>query len=211
MTGDHPPRHEDVLACLGQTDIYLLDQIMRGRITPDMRVLDAGCGSGRNARYLLGQGADLYGVDTDPAQIERVRALAARLGPPASSDRFEVADLANLPFPDRHFDAVVCSAVLHFARDHAHCEAMLGEMFRVLREGGVFFGRLASTIGIETLVRPRGDGWYGLPDGTDRFLVDQSWLEETAGRLGAKLLDPIKTTNVQNLRAMTTWVMEKTA
>ena len=200
---------DPVLAALGRIDIYLLDQIMRGRISPEMRILDAGCGPGRNARYLMSRGADLFGVDADARQIDRIRELAAKCAPELPLDRFSVGDLADLPFADGDFDAVVCSAVLHFARDAAHCESMVDEMWRALKNGGVFFARLATTIGIEALVVPVEHGWYRLPDGSDRFLVDQPWLEAMGERLGATLLDPIKTTNVQNLRAMTTWVLRK--
>lgn len=209
-TPDAPPcGPEALLARFGHIDVYLFDQLLRGRITPAMRVLDAGCGSGRNAHYLLGCGADVHGVDADPAQVERVRALAAALAPGLPRDNFQVGDLARLPFADGFFGAVVCSAVLHFAEDEARFEAMVGEMWRVLAPGGTFFARLASTIGIESRVTPRRGRWHGLPDGSDRFLVDEAYLLAVGEALGARLLDPLKTTNVQNQRAMTTWVLGK--
>ena len=68
---------------------------------------------------------------------------------------------------------------------------------------------LASTIGIEDTVTPLGPGRFRLGDGSERFLVDQAQLLDWTKRLGGRLLDPIKTTNVQNVRAMTTWVVER--
>ena len=56
----------DLLAQFGPIDIYLFDQILRGRIARGMRVLDAGCGSGRNLVYLLREGYEVFGVDADP-------------------------------------------------------------------------------------------------------------------------------------------------
>jgi len=81
-------------------------------------------------------------------------------------------------------------------------------MWRVLARGGLFFARLASSIGIEPLLADTS-GRLRLPDGTDRFVVDERLLLDVTYELGATLLDPIKTTNVQNQRAMTTWVLQK--
>ena len=50
---------------------------------------------------------------------------------------------------DDHADVVMSNAVLHFARDGQQFEAMLRQMWRVLKPGGIFFARLASTIGID--------------------------------------------------------------
>ncbi len=210
MTPADPPcGPKELLAQFGRIDIYLFDQLLRGHITPTMRVLDAGCGSGRNAEYLMRCGADVYGVDTDPEQIQRIRALASDVAPALPLQNFGVASLADLPFPDAQFEAVICSAVLHFAKDEAEFEGMVTEMWRVLGSNGLFFARLASTIGIEGLVTPFRDRWHHLPDGSDRFLVDEDYLMHLGSTLDAVLVDPLKTTNVQNMRAMTTWVLRK--
>jgi hypothetical protein len=86
---------------------------------------------------------------------------------------------------------------------------MLDEMWRVLRPGGMLFCRLASTIGMEGRFRQIEGRRYKLPDGTERFLVDEQMLLDETQRLGGELLDPLKTTLVQNLRCMTTWVVGK--
>jgi SAM-dependent methyltransferase len=194
---------------LGEIDIYLFDQLLRGRITPEMRVLDAACGRGRNLVYLMRSGAEVFGVDTNPVDIREVRSLAARLAPELPVDNFRVERIQDLSFRSDSFDAVICCAVLHFAADEADFEAMLGELWRVLRPGGILFSRLASTIGIEDRVRHIEGRWHVLPDGTDRFLVDEDYLLGLTDRLGATLLDPVKTTNVQGLRCMTTWCLKK--
>ena len=189
----------------GDIDIYLFDQLLRGRIAAGMRVCDAGCGSGRNLVYLLRQGFEVCGNDASPAAIAQVRALADALAPGRMHD-FRTEAIEATSFPDRHADVVIASAVLHFARDAAHFEAMLRQVWRVLRPGGLFFARLASTIGIEGRVTPIGTGRYRLPDGSDRFLVDAAAIEGWTRRLGGALIDPIKTTIVHDQRSMTTWV-----
>lgn len=207
--GDARCPADELVAEFGRIDIYLFDQLLRGRLTLSMRVLDAGCGSGRNAHYLMRRGVDVFGIDADPEQVERIRSLASALESRLPESNFRVGNLADLPFDDGHFHFVICSAVLHFAHDDRHFEAMVGEMWRVLAPGGVFFARLASTIGIEDRVAAGKNRWHTLPDGTDRFLVDEAYVLRITSDLGGQLLDPLKTTNVQNLRAMTTWVVGK--
>jgi len=198
----------DLRAQFGDLDIYVFDQLLRGRLAPGMTLLDAGCGGGRNLVYFLREGFEVFGVDESPSAIDAVRQLAARLAPHLPRDNFQVADVAALPFASPQFDAILCNAVLHFARDEAHFDRMLAEMWRVLRPGGVFFARLASSIGLESRLG-LSRGWCPLPDGTERFVVDEALLASAVERLGAIALDPLKTTNVQNLRCMTTWVLQK--
>jgi ubiquinone/menaquinone biosynthesis C-methylase UbiE len=114
-----------------------------------------------------------------------------------------------MSFADQWFDVVISSAVLHFARDEKHFNAMLSDMWRVLKPGGIFFCRLASSIGIENRIKQIEGRTYLLPDGTSRFLVDESMLIRATHKMGANFLEPIKTTNVQNARCMTTWVLKK--
>ena len=192
----------------GNIDIYVFDQLLRGRITAKMRVFDAGCGGGRNLVYLLRNGFDVCGNDSDPGAIAQVRAMCAVMAPALAVD-FRVETIEHTSFPNAHADVVIASAVLHFARDPGHFEAMLREMWRVLRPGGVFFARLASTIGVASDVVPIGNGRYRLPDGSDRYLVDAAAIDDWTGRLGGTLIDPIKTTVVHGQRAMTTWVAQK--
>jgi SAM-dependent methyltransferase len=194
---------------VGDIDIYLFDQILKGRFRPPMKILDAGCGGGRNLVYFLRAGFDVYGADQNPDAVASVRGLAQMLAPRLPAENFRVAPVEKLPFDDQSFAAVISSAVLHFAADEQQFESMLSEMWRVLAPGGLFFARLASDIGIEAFVEPRGGRRFLLPDGSERFLVDHEMLFNAAARLGATQIEPVKTTNVQNLRAMTTWVLEK--
>ena len=189
----------------GDIDIYLFDQLLRGRVAPGMRVLDAGCGNGRNLVYLIRESYDVYGADADASAIRALRELAPHL----PADHFRVEPIEAMTFDDELADVVISSAVLHFARDPAHFEAMLRGSWRVLRPGGLFFCRLASSIGMADRMRPAGGGRFLLPDGSTRFLVDEAGLAEATRRLGGTLVDPLKTTVVQHQRCMTTWVVRK--
>ena len=193
----------------GQIDIYLFDQLLRGRITPEMTVLDAGCGNGRNLVHLLRQNCTVFAVDASERAVEETYELAQRLAPTTPADRFRVERLEELSFEDATFDAVICLAVLHFARGPIHFDRMLAELWRVLAPGGLLFTRLASSIGLENRIMPLSDGRYRLPDGTDRYLVDEARLLKTTTRLGGRLADPLKTTNVHGQRCMTTWSVWK--
>src|SRR6478735_1131069 len=148
----------DLSEQFGNIDIYVFDQLLRGRIRPGMRVFDAGCGGGRNLVYLLRHGYEVCGNDADPGAIARVTALAASLAPvsaaagrhgeasrkltddsseaseggPGRTFDFRVEPIEQTSFPDAHADVVIANAVLHFARDEAHFAAMLRQMWRVL-------------------------------------------------------------------------------
>ena len=189
----------------GAIDIYLFDQLLRGNISPGMKIFDAGCGTGRNIVYLLREGYQVFGADPDPSAVEAVR----RLAPHLPAENFRVESVEANSFPDAFADVVICNTVLHFARDDDHFRAMLNGCWRTLKPGGLFFSRLASSIGSERLLKPLGGKRYLMGDGTERHLVDDTSLMQWTAELGAQLVDPIKTTVVQNLRSMTTWVLRK--
>ncbi len=193
----------------GQIDIYLFDQILRGRIAPGSRVLDAGCGGGRNIHYLLNAGYDVSAADADPNAISEVMRLAADLNASLPPTNFRREPVEAMSFEDESMDAVLSIAVLHFALSDEQFEAMLASIWRVLKPGGLFFCRLASNIGMEFRMVQKKGRRHLLPDGTERYLVDEALLMEWTNRLGAVLLDPLKTTIVQNQRCMTTWAIRK--
>lgn len=199
----------DLRAQFGLIDIYLFDQLLRGRLRPPMRVVDAGCGSGRNLVYLLQSGYDVFAVDQDGAAVDAMQALAADLAPALPASNFRVEPIENMTFPDAFADVVLSNAVLHFARDDEQFDGMIRGMWRVLKPGGLLFARLASNIGMEGRVRRIAGRRHLLPDGSERYLADEALLLGLTGELRASLLDPIKTTIVQDQRCMTTWVVRK--
>ena len=197
----------------GNIDIYLFDQLLRGNIAPGMRVLDAGCGGGRNLVYLLREGYEVFGVDASAEAVQHVRSVAATLAPGLDAGNFRVEAIEAMSFPEEFADVVISNAVLHFAGDDAHFEMMVRAMWRVLRPGGMLFCRLASTIGMEFAGAsgPIEGRRFRMPGGMKWYLVDQELLMGTTENLGGELVDPLKTTVVQGSRCMTTWVVRKRA
>ena len=191
----------------GNIDIYLFDQLLRGNFAPGMRVVDAGCGGGRNLVYLLREGYECFGVDASEEAIAYVRAMAGRLASKLPPGNFRVEAIEAMSFADGFADVVVCNSVLHFARDDAQFNGMVREMWRVLRPGGLMFCRLGSTIG-KSFERVTGRRFL-MPDGQEWSLVDEGMLMGLTASLGGRLVDPLKTTVVQGSRCMTTWVVRK--
>ena len=198
----------DLQDWFGAIDIYLFDLVLKGRITPEMKLLDAGCGGGRNLTYFFRTGFDVSGVDQSAAAIAEIQALAAALAPNLPAENFRLEAVEKMSFDDAAFDVVLSSAVLHFARDENHWREMVGEMWRVLKPGGIFFARLASNVGIDGIRLIEGRR-YHLPDGSQRFLVDEEMLLRETESLGGQWLEPFKTVVVHHQRAMSNWVLRK--
>jgi tellurite methyltransferase len=193
----------------GQIDIYLFDQLLKGRIAPGMRILDAGCGNGRNLVYFLREGYEVYAADADPQAVESVRSLARTFAPALPASNLRVEPVEQMSFDDACADVVISNTVLHLASDDAQFEAMLLGSWRVLKPGGLFFCRVASLIGMESQFKRIQGRRFLAPDGAERYLVDAALLASLTERLGAEMLEPLKTTVVQNQRSMTTWVLRK--
>jgi len=191
----------------GHIDIYVFDQILRGNIAPGMRILDAGCGYGRNLVHLLREGCEVFAVDASVEAVEHVRALAEQLAPNLPATNFRVLPIEKMDFPDNLADVVICNSVLHFARDEAHFLAMLEHLWRAVRPGGMLFCRLGSRIGMN-FERLRGN-IFRINDGSEWFLVDEAELMKMTQQMNAIMVDPLKTTIVQDHRCMTTWVLRK--
>lgn len=197
----------------GNIDIYVFDQLQRGNIAPGMKVLDAGCGGGRNLVYLLREGCEVFAADASAEAVAHLRLVASSLAPNLPPENFHVETVEAMSFPDQFVDVVISNAVLHFARDDDHFEAMVHSMWRKLRPGGLFFCRLASTIGLEHnhLIQQIAGRRFLMPSGMEWYLVDEALLMRLTKELGGELVDPLKTTVVQGVRCMTTWVVRKRA
>lgn len=206
MTGT---AYDDLQRCVGSTDVYLLDQIVKGRLASQHRVLDVGAGGGRNMRWPLQAGCDVWAVDRNEESIAHLVGLAQELGITLPADHLQVATLPDLPFDNAWFDVVVCIAVLHFAPHHAAFNAMTHELWRVLKPAGMLFVRTATDVGMGTSVQRDADGRAHLPDGSDRYVVTDGQLQDLTTSLGATLLEPIKTVVVHGQRAMSTWCIKK--
>jgi SAM-dependent methyltransferase len=172
-----------------------------------MRVLDAGCGYGRNLVYLLQEGYEIFALDAGAEGVAYVRRMSESLGAGLPEGNFQVGLIERMPFEDALVDVVICNSVLQFARDDGHFRKMVAELWRVLRPGGMMFCRLGSRIGMD--FEPVGGNRFLVGDGSAWFLVDEAMLMELTAELGGELVDPLKTTVVQGNRCMTTWVARK--
>lgn len=195
---------------LGNIDIYLLDQVLKGRFAREMKILDAGCGEGRNLIYLLREGFPVFGIDQNPTAIQMARTYARTLRPNYDLLRFQVADMEDLPFHRGAFQALISSAVLHFAKNTAHFHRMFDEMMRVLQPGGLLFLRMTTGFGgMQEMARELGDGRYLLPDGSQRFLLTEKLLEELMNKHELSHLENPKSVLVHGQRAMGVFMMVK--
>lgn len=189
---------------LGNTDIYLIDQILKGVIKPGISILDAGCGKGRNMFWFYKQGFDIHGVDLDPENINFVRGYYLSF-----KGTLKVSDLTKIDHKNRAFQYIICSAVLHFAKSEDHFLKMIAELERVLDKKGILFIRMTSNFGVKEEFDDQSNGQYILRDGSTRFLLTQDLLNTIVSKFSLTLIEPIKTTNVDNLRCMTTLVFRK--
>lgn len=195
---------------LGNVDIYLLDQILKGRFKKSMKILDAGCGEGRNTIYFLNDGYQIFGVDSNPIAIQMARIYAQTIQKDYDIYRFQTSIIEDMPFHTGAFDALISSAVLHFAKSEAQFFKMMDEMMRVLKPGGIFFLRMTTAQGGILEKSPNlGEGVYLLPDGTERFLLTTELEKEVVSKYNLTYLEPPKSVLVHGLRAMGVFVWEK--
>ena len=198
--------NNNVQSLLGQTDIYLIDQIMKGRYKQVDFILDAGCGGGRNMFWFLQNGFPINGIDSNLVAIEALKDAYPEL-----SEHFKVAVIENSGFTQNHFDHIICSAVLHFAKSTSHFKLILEELVRILKPGGSLFIRMTSDIGIEDKVKHLADGVYVIPDGSTRLLLTRQLLADCMHAYNLSFIEPSKTTNVADERCMSTLVLQKNA
>lgn len=198
-----------MLKQLGRIDIYLLDQLMKNRVHPSMRILDAGCGSGRNAQYFVENNFDIWGIDRQAEAIEVIQENVRYWNSKYDPSKFSIADLAKIPFPANHFDFIISSAVLHFAENRAHFLQLMEEKIRVLRPKGIIWFRMTTKHTLEQYAQHLHDDIYALPDGSTRYLLDLEVLSQLMEKHALQFLDPFKTVNVANLRTMATVVLQK--
>jgi tellurite methyltransferase len=181
-------------------DIYLLDQIIKGTFTENHRILDAGCGTGRNLKFFLKNQFNCVGIDPKEEVITELKLIF-----PENKDQFFNSTIED--FQDSNgYDAIICNAVLHFAKDHDHFDLMFNKLVDLLQPNGVLFIRMTSDIGLN-LKHSSENGVYELPDLSSRYLITERKIGDLLNKYSIELREPIKTVNVSNLRCMTTLVM----
>lgn len=193
----------DFLQHIQGVDIYLIDQILKQRIRPGHRILDAGCGTGRNIRFFFQQGFDTIGIDPEEIHIQSLCTIF-----PEHQDKLIVSTIEDYNDPSG-FDFIVCNAVLHFSKNHDHFNEQFSKLASLLRPDGILFIRMTSDIGI-TLTEESSTGVYQIPDKTTRYVITREQIKSLTEQHDLSLLDPVKSTVVNDVRSMTTLVFQKT-
>jgi ubiquinone/menaquinone biosynthesis C-methylase UbiE len=193
--------YTETQAILGKVDIYLIDQILKNRYAPDDSILDAGCGEGRNLKWFYANNYKISGIDTDIERLENAKVIY-----PKSAANFQVGNLDALPYGENEFNHVICSAVLHFAENEKHFFTMFSELVRVLKPQGTLLIRMGSDIGLD------GNVPYLKESQTNRagtFFLTREHINRIRENYNIELIELVKTTNVEDKRAMITLVIKK--
>ena len=190
------------LEALQGIDVYLIDQLLKNRINSDSKILDAGCGGGRNIHYLIKNKLDVTGIDANPNTVDFLRELY-----PEINDQFILSALEDYTSPQR-FDFIICNAVLHFASDHEHFSKMFASLVNHLKPNGTLFIRMTSDIGLKLEQNDR-NGVFNLPDGSVRYLITRAKIDELIFEHSLSLLEPVKTIKIEELRSMTTLIFTR--
>jgi SAM-dependent methyltransferase len=195
---------------LGNIDLYLLDQLLKGRFSKEMSIMDAGCGEGRNTHYFIREGYRIVGVDSNASAIKMARISARALDSNFDTQRFQVAFLENIPFHSGAFDVVLSSAVMHFAKNKIHFLTLLKEHMRILKPGGIFWLRMCTDAGGTFELKDKlSQVMQELPDGTERFVLTEALIGEIMKMYQLTFLEPPKSVVVHNYRAMGAFVFQK--
>ncbi len=194
---------------IGNMDIYLLDQLMKRRIAPGTKILDAGCGIGRNSEFFIRNNFDIFGIDLKEEAIQKAKEQIVLWNTNFDLERFFIANLIAIPFPDNEFDFIISSAVLHFSKDRAHFRKMFEELVRVLNPGGILFIRMTTKHTLAHLSQHLHDDIYHIPDGSTRYLLDVDYLKDLMIKNKLSFADPFKTVNVADVRTMAVVVLRK--
>ena len=172
-------------------DLELLDQLLKGRFNDRHRLLEIGCGQGRNIIPFLNLKKAIYGIDLDDKNIALCNIFANSLGENPSF--FSKAHAHTLPFENGFFDAVINCRVMHFAKNNHDFKQQWEEQFRVLRKGGFLYLSMDTSIHNEEIVQ-RTDGersW--LNDQSERLLLSEQLFDLVDLHSGFQLLEPLKT------------------
>lgn len=126
---------EDINRAFGNIDLFLFDQLLKGNFNNRRILLDAGCGEGRNLKYFISSGVEVYGIDTSAAAI-RMAGMVYR-----NRATFQQAAIEDQPFAEDHFEAILCINVLHHCRDEDEFIKIWEALVNMLKPEGILFIR----------------------------------------------------------------------
>ncbi len=162
----------------GNADLILIDQILKNRFQGQSRMLDAGCGEGRNMTYFINNGFNIYGIDTNPEAVKMARIYCKSLNKSFEAEQIQKFPIENNPFPDNFFDAIICINVLHSAKNHNDFFLWFGQLFRILNYGGFLLLGMQSKIGLSTYHKPGDQKDIDEPGQEDLYFLTGDVLDE---------------------------------
>lgn len=148
--------HKDWLKLLFYPKKFLLYRAIkkakgeRRKNDSTFRILDVGCGTGASVidfKKMFGKTVEVYGIDVVQLQVELAQQKVKEHGVHAT---IALYDGVNIPFPDKHFDAIYTSDVLGHVED---VPAWLDELHKVLKPGGVLAMFSESKLGKHAYIR----------------------------------------------------------
>ena len=185
-------------------DLFLLDLILKGKIPENARILDAGCGEGRNAIYFIQEGYEYLGIDSDESKIRLAQYMSSNIS--TSKAIFKVGDIRQMR-DNATFDLVICSRVLHFAESENDFFEMWSSISEQVSQGGMIYISMDSKID-NALGHPVENGRFEFPDGAVRFAITDSIYQEI--KKGFELVEPLKTLVQNETRAQSFFTLRKT-
>ncbi|WKK76408.2 class I SAM-dependent methyltransferase [Marivirga salinae] len=194
---------------LGNIDLYWLDFILKGYLPDDAKVLDAGCGEGRNLTYCLKNNLDIFGIDQNPEAINFLKLIAKKYKLGDLDARFQVMKLDKILFPDSTFDIIIGSAVLHFAKNVAHFNMMINELIRLLKPNGKIFIRTMTDRYFPENIVELEEGVFQFQNKQIRFVINADVFVENLRDRQLELIEPYKEVLVENRHTMGTFMFQK--
>jgi 2-polyprenyl-3-methyl-5-hydroxy-6-metoxy-1,4-benzoquinol methylase len=194
---------------LGNADLILIDQILKNRFHKQMKILDAGCGEGRNMVYFIRQNFHIYGIDSNEEAVRMARVLGRSLNNAFDIENIQHFSIEDNPFPDHFFDAVLCINVLHTAKDRKTFFNLLDHLIRLLNPGGYLFLSLHSRIGLTQAAwvsNCRNDS--NIYD-EGNFYITNDLLSEIQAHAMLMEIEPVKTIVIDDIKSHTYLFFQK--
>jgi|TARA_B110000046_G_scaffold58392_1_gene65390 tellurite methyltransferase len=182
---------DDINNFIGDIDLELLDQLLKGRFNDRHCLLEIGCGQGRNIIPFLNLKKAIYGIDVDKKNIALCKIIATSLG--GNPAFFSKAHAHTLPFENAFFDAVINCRVMHFAKNNIDFKQQWDEQFRVLKKGGFLYLSMDTSIHNKEIVQHTDGERSWLNDRSERLLLSEQLFDLVELHTDFQLLEPLKT------------------
>jgi 2-polyprenyl-3-methyl-5-hydroxy-6-metoxy-1,4-benzoquinol methylase len=196
-------------SALGNADLILVDQILKNRFHKQMRILDAGCGEGRNMVYFIKNDFRIYGIDANADAVKLAKLYCRSL-----SNTFEVENIQNFtieqnPFPDHFFDAIICLNVLHSAKNQNDFFLWFEQLIRMLHSGGFLLLSLQSQIGVSQNHQQDDPDDRNNMRNENFYLLTENVLQEILKLDYLKTIENTKTILIDNKKSHTYLFLER--